>query len=148
MCRQWQEAGAEVASACDKFEAYLFRSKAIYSKVRHIRDRLVQQLGQDEGPGQPSTASGPPPTSSIGHSRPQLLRLSELLLLPFHRGGVAVEDGLSHLLALVGGGVAAEAAGSQGANGCSSWLGVHRLRATSTALWNMSPLPVHVPPHV
>ena len=114
MHRQWQEAGAEVASACDKFEAYLFRSTAIYGKVRHIRDRLLQQLAQAEGPGRLSSSPGLS-TSSLYYTRPQQrLRLSELLLLPFHRGGVAVEDGLSHLLALVGGGIAAEAAGSKG----------------------------------
>ena len=83
----------------------------------------MQQLAQAEGPGRLTASPGTSTSSPSDPTRSQqLLRLSGLLLLPFHRGGIAVEDGLSHLLALVGGGIAAEAAGSKGAHGCSRWM--------------------------
>ncbi|GAX77192.1 hypothetical protein CEUSTIGMA_g4638.t1 [Chlamydomonas eustigma] len=120
--RAWQKAGLEVSSACDKYEAYVYRSRSLHNKLLVLRDRLIHTEGSSLF-SSPSSAekkdllhqSRPSRTNEGSHcvlEYSQLLRLLDLLLLSFTRGNVGVENGLNHLLMLTGGGGAAEASGS------------------------------------
>ena len=101
--REWRDAASEVSAACDKFEEYLYRSTAIYSKVRHLAAALRQRCEQlqdhapapqatqtqhlDHNQQQPSTINTaqpdlhplPPPSSSVSATNASLpLALSSL----------------------------------------------------------------------
>jgi hypothetical protein len=96
----------EIASACDKFESYILRNTAVHGQVQHLRE--VLRRGVDSG------LAGSRPSS-----HKELALLADLISASFARGGVRAEDGLSHLLALNQGGVAAEMSGSAGGSrGC------------------------------
>lgn len=77
--RDWRDAAAEVSAACDKFEQYLYRSTAIYSKVRQLAAALRQRCEQhqESAPTQQATQTQhldrdqqPPPT--INSAQPPL----------------------------------------------------------------------------
>ena len=99
--RDWREAGLEIASACDKFESYILRSTALHGQVQRLREVLDR-----------NAYSGLEDTQPLGHK--DLALLAGLIAKSFARGGVTAEDGLSHILALNRGGLAAESSGSSG----------------------------------
>jgi hypothetical protein len=122
LLRDWKTAGLEVSSACDKYEAYVYRSTSLLKKLLVLRDRLSEASGstlsadsgtfedlvrthQDSGR---TRLEGP----VTANEHFQLLRLVDLILLSFTRGNAGVENGLNHVLMLNGGGGAAEASGS------------------------------------
>lgn len=100
---EWQAAGAEVAAAADKYEAFVLQNDALQDKLSVTYSRALQQLqdhmmanrsGQSGGGGR---GSAPPPVVT---ELATALLLVERLDAMFSRGGVNVEQGISHLLCL------------------------------------------------
>lgn len=108
----WRAAGEEVATACSKYEDYIYRSKGIHAKLKEVVARLQKaEQAQHMDVRSGAWAVGVAPPSRVAAAAPlsdgagraistqQQLRLAELLVHAFERRGVGVEDGVSHLIA-------------------------------------------------
>ncbi|KAG2436265.1 hypothetical protein HXX76_006576 [Chlamydomonas incerta] len=103
----WREAGATVAEACAKYEAFIFQTAdgELMSKLELTEQRLAAQLRQEAQRGEQ-----PPARPAAFHSAAVLsrqLRLCRLLRRSFLRGGAGLlgygngsEEGLGHLYAV------------------------------------------------